>query len=147
MHRKKKIDKLHQHFTFVGMLMILASFFLLGWATPQRIYAAGSGQDMMSLKETVQEVIALTGKATPRVLYLGTATYDEAGPQQTQTQVPSFSNVNAGSLQAFVDAGCPVASLSLAIKNVSTADIRGKLSQADIVLVSGGNTLYARDRW
>lgn len=40
-----------------------------------------------------------------------------------------------------------MANLSLAIKNVSTADIREKLSQADIVLVSGGNTLFARDRW
>ena len=42
-----------------------------------RVYAAGSGHDMFSLKQTAAEVIAMTGKATPIVLYLGTASYDD----------------------------------------------------------------------
>jgi dipeptidase E len=113
-------------------LVLLAAASL---AAPQRkIYAAGSGQDMMSLPETVQEVIALSGKKTPRVLYLGTATYDEEEPQWNQTQ-------------AFLAVGCTVDSLALAVKSPSIADMRLKFSAADIVLVSGGNTLFARDRW
>lgn len=114
--------------------LFLFALLVGSWAAQRRIYAAGSGEDMMSLKETVQEVINLSGKATPHVLYLGTATYDEAGPQRNQTQ-------------AFLNAGCSVDNLNVAVKNMSTADIRSKLSQADIVLVSGGNTLFARDRW
>jgi dipeptidase E len=119
--------------TFSKCLLLLIATTILG-APQRKIYAAGSGQDMMSLPETVQEVIALSGKKNPRVLYLGTATYDEMAPQWNQTQ-------------AFIAAGCSVNSLAVAVRSPSIDQIRATFAAADIVLVSGGNTLFARDRW
>lgn len=70
-------------------------------ASQRKIYAAGSGLDMLSQPDTVQEVIALSGKIAPKVLYLGTATYDEPGAKATQT---------AG----FAASGCAIESLDVA---------------------------------
>ena len=55
-------------------------------AHARRIYAAGSGHNMLGLAATVKEVIALSEKLTPRVLYLGTATYDDPSSMEGQTQ-------------------------------------------------------------
>lgn len=70
-----------------------------------------------------------------RVLYLGTATYDIARFQDKQTA-------------RFRDNGCQVTSLDVALGG-DTIDDDGiaAIEAADIVLVSGGNTLYAVDRW
>jgi len=99
-----------------------------------KIYAAGSGQDMMSLPETVAEIMDLSGVASPHLLYIGTATYDEQAAKDTQTH-------------AFTDAGCSVSTLDLAYANATEQEIESAVAGADIVLVSGGNTLFAVDRW
>ena len=101
-----------------------------------KIYAAGSGLDMLSQPATVAEIIALTGKpaAQVRVLYLGTATYDDAAAQATQTR-------------QFAKQGCAVAALAVAVATPSDAAMRAAVGAADVILVSGGNTLFARDRW
>lgn len=99
-----------------------------------KIYAAGSGLDMLSQPETVAEIIELSGKLNPRLLYLGTATYDDPSAAQTQTA-------------AFLDAGAVVTSLAVAWLSPPLDEMRALFEAADIVLVSGGNTLFARDRW
>eukprot|EP00928_Gymnodinium_smaydae_P026364 TRINITY_DN20735_c0_g1_i1.p1 TRINITY_DN20735_c0_g1~~TRINITY_DN20735_c0_g1_i1.p1 ORF type:complete len:348 (+),score=44.49 TRINITY_DN20735_c0_g1_i1:45-1088(+) len=114
------------------MLFFVAAVDVKG-TTSRKIYAAGSGLDMLSQAETVREIIALSGKKAPRVLYLGTATYDAAGPGKTQTQ-------------SFHDAGCAVSALNVAVESPSVEEMRPLFEKADIVLVSGGNTLYAHDR-
>ena len=43
----------------------------------------------------------------------------------------------------FLAAGCRVTSLPIAISNMSLAHMQALLSEADVVLVSGGNTLFA----
>jgi len=108
--------------------------FVSGSVAITKIYAAGSGGGMISQPATVKEIITLTGKQAPLVLYIGTATYDVFDAQTNQTK-------------AFVDVGCTVNSLHLAIESPSVPEMRAKFALADVVLVSGGNTLFARDRW
>jgi dipeptidase E len=72
----------------------------------------------------------------PTVLYLGTATYDIKQFQTKQTQ-------------CFIDRGCTVEALDVAsttITSLSSDDVQ-KIQIADVIVVSGGNTLYAVDRW
>ena len=72
----------------------------LHFVTALRVYAAGSGHDMFSLPQTAAEVIALTGKTTPSVLYLGTASYDNLAAAEAQ-------------LHGFADSGCAISNLSV----------------------------------
>ena len=87
-----------------------------------KIYAAGSGQNMLSLPETISEIIELSGKKHPHVLYLGTATYDNPSPQKTQTQ-------------SFLDQGCTVAPLEIAVSSPSMEQMRPAFLKADIITV------------
>ena len=81
-------------------------------------------------------VIELSGKeaAGLELLYLGTATYDAPEPRERQTV-------------RFAELGCRVRPLDVATRDPSEAETNEALERADIVLVSGGNTLYAVDRW
>jgi hypothetical protein len=76
----------------------------------------------------------LSGKEQPHVLYIGTASYDAASSQDIQTS-------------AFLAAGCTVESLPVAVRAPAYQDMQLAFSKADIVLVSGGNTLFAVERW
>ena len=101
---------------------------------PMKIYAGGSGEDMLSQPETASEIIALSEKERPNVLYLGTATYDSSDGFAKQTH--QFSKRN-----------CPVASLDVSRSVPNAKDIIKLFDDADIILISGGNTLFAVDRW
>jgi len=101
---------------------------------PMKIYAGGSGEDMLSQPETAVEIIALSQKDRPSVLYLGTATYDSSDGFMKQTH-------------QFSKRKCPVASLDVSKDVPNAKDIIKLFNHADIILVSGGNTLFAVDRW
>ena len=117
------------------MRRVLIAAGLCAVASARRIYAAGSGLDMLSQPDTVNEVIALANSTTPpSVLYIGTATFDEPGAREQQT---------AG----FAARGCAVSSLDVAWLSPATADLEAAFAAADIILISGGNTLFAVDRW
>ena len=130
--------------TVVALVAAVVAALLLyhlaaGWAGSSRgarlkLYAAGSGEDMMSQPETAAEIIELSGKTTPHVLYLGTATYDDPKSQHHQTM-------------RLAERGCTVEALKLVDHSPSASDLDSSFGKADIVLVSGGNTLYAVDRW
>jgi dipeptidase E len=81
-------------------------------------------------------IIALTGKqaANVNVLYLGTATYDLPGPRHRQTA-------------RFVEAGCTVDFLEVVDAAPSLSRMSTAVGNADVIIVSGGNTLFAVDRW
>lgn len=68
---------------------------------------------------------------SPQVLYVGTATYSDATAQSNQTK----------ELAAL---GCTIQNLQLH-ETLETAT--EKFASADIIVVSGGNTLWAVDRW
>ena len=98
----------------------------------------GSGSDGMNHPEIANAVLSLTEKETKpndiHVLYLGTATYDLPGPRERQTQ-------------RFREAGCVVTSLDV-VTNAPTKNAMEQIvSKSDVILVSGGNTLFAVDRW
>lgn len=100
----------------------------------------GSGSDGMNEAEVADQILRLTGKEQPRVLYLGAATYDLPGPRARQTV-------------RFEEAGCMVMSLDLATPKANEADpayqakLAAAVQAADAIVVSGGNTLYAADRF
>jgi dipeptidase E len=94
----------------------------------------GSGSDGMSDPRMAKIILELTGKAASdvTVVYLGTATYDLPAFQKRQTQ-------------CFADMGCTVTSLPLVTTMVpNMAEI---VESADVLVVGGGNTLFAVDRW
>jgi dipeptidase E len=94
----------------------------------------GSGSDGMQRPEVVAKIIQLTRKvpADITVLYLGTATYDLPGPRHNQT----FK------LQ---EAGCKIIDIICGIDDELA--MASKMDSADVILVSGGNTLFAVNFW
>lgn len=101
---------------------------------------AGSGSDAFNEACICSEAVRLTGKTADDkllVVYLGTATYDLDVPRLRQTA-------------RFAEMGCRVVSATVALPSNSlpTSELEALIARdADIVLVSGGNTLYALDRW
>jgi dipeptidase E len=116
------------------LLLVAATFLVEVEGTPRKIYAAGSGIDMFSLPETVGEVIRLSGMAMPHILYIGTATYDDPWPMHEQTN-------------GFAERGCRVSALNVAWLQPSAAELKDSFAAADVIHLSGGNTLFAVDRW
>jgi dipeptidase E len=108
-----------------------------------RAVLVGSGSDGMNEQAVADAILALANTPQPRVLYLGAATYDLPGPRERQTA-------------RFVEAGCFVMSLDLATPKLvrseeEEAEFGAKLVRAveaaGVIVVSGGNTLYAADRF
>eukprot|EP00758_Cryptobia_borreli_P001910 Tbor_TRINITY_DN2632_c0_g1::TRINITY_DN2632_c0_g1_i1::g.17922::m.17922 len=106
---------------------------------------AGSGSDCFNEPNICQKVLELTGKnSNPSdilVAYVGTATYDLLGPFERQTN-------------KFKQMGCRVVSISCADPHITAksnlsiiSTIRDNIANSDVILVSGGNTLYAMARW
>ena len=81
-------------------------------------------------------VIEMTGRhaAGLEVLYLGTATYDADEPRERQ-------------VARFAELGSQIRSLEVATRVPAAGELETAVERADVVLVSGGNTLYAVDRW
>ena len=96
---------------------------------------AGAGSDGLAEPAVADAVIKLTGKSAEdvTVLYLGTATYDLPGPRDRQTA-------------RFRDARCKVVSVDVALKEPPLEEVAAAIAQADAIIFSGGNTLYAVDR-
>lgn len=136
------IRYIKRHHKVVSLLLIAIVLMIIihfkqsiSFSSKLKIYAAGSGEDMMSHPDTAREIIALSGKANPRVLYIGTATYDNTKSEVHQTS-------------RFVEQGCSVTSLKIAHTRIPDSNaIQNLFLHADIILISGGNTLYAVDRW
>lgn len=101
-----------------------------------RAVLGGSGPSIMHLPEIVDAVLKLAGKpAKDCVLcYLGKATYDL--PANRDKQVDGFRS-----------RGVAVEALDVARVSPAPGAVEALLARADIVLVSGGNTLFAVDRW
>ena len=105
-----------------------------------KIVAAGMGNSL-ALPEIRDKVISLTSKSSSpsnvNVVYIGTASYDRQDRYEVQTK-------------GFKDAGCKIFKLN--ISEDETVPNYSKLRQiivtwADVIICSGGNTLYALIRW
>lgn len=94
----------------------------------------GSMKDLITL--TIDKyIVKLTGKKKPHVLLIPTATYDD--PERYEV----IQEVYGKKL------GCTTDVLYLIKKAPSTKEIKAKLQAADIIYVSGGNTLKLMRRW
>lgn len=103
-----------------------------------KLVAAGRGRSMSlpSIAEAVLNLISTT--TTIKLVYLGTATYDKDEPFQIQTaayrDLPNFQVIKLD--------------VSEAVDQIPSEDeIRDTLLSAHAIMVSGGNTLYAVNRW
>lgn len=122
-----------------SIFLIILNNSLSSLNNKRKIYAAGSGLDMLSLPETVKEILELSGiskinENKPNILYIGTATYDNPSPRITQTK-------------GFINEGCSVDSLDISYQEMDKEIMNSMFEKTDIILVSGGNTLFAVDRW
>ena len=95
----------------------------------------GAGRALMGDAAVVAAVLRLVpSKPQIRLVYLGTATYDLAEFREAQTAAYADTCVHVESL----DCAC----------SVPPADaVERALDAADVVMVSGGNTLFALGRW
>ena len=99
---------------------------------------AGAGSDGLNEVEVCKAIIRLTNKEASQVIvaYLGTATYDLPQPQIRQTE-------------KLVAMGCTIKAVQVADPTLKEGipAIKSVLESCDVVVVSGGNTLYAMERW
>ena len=98
---------------------------------------AGAGVAMMGEAAVVDAILTLASKAAPsdvNLVYLGTATYD----------LPKFREKQTA---AFAKRGVKVSTIDVALTAPPEADVASVIGAADVILVSGGNTLFAVDRW
>eukprot|EP01065_Artemidia_motanka_P005970 TRINITY_DN12903_c0_g1_i1.p1 TRINITY_DN12903_c0_g1~~TRINITY_DN12903_c0_g1_i1.p1 ORF type:complete len:337 (+),score=134.92 TRINITY_DN12903_c0_g1_i1:54-1013(+) len=95
---------------------------------------AGAGSDGFSQPGVRDAVLAMIKKEEPKILYVGTATYDLPGPFERQTSL-------------FAQAGCRVSALKLVQEVPTPQEMERQVAGADAIIVSGGNTLFAVDRW
>jgi dipeptidase E len=103
-----------------------------------KIVACGRGRVVQSAA-ALAEVLRLAGKpaSSLNLLYLGTASFEDRGAFEAQT---------AG----FAAAGCSAISqlrLTRPSHTPPDAERRRLVERADVIVVSGGNTLFAVRRW
>ncbi len=101
-----------------------------------KIVAIGGGS--MQERETLaidREIVGLSGKSRPRALFIPTASYDL--PERYEI----FREVYGGAL------GCDTDALYLLNVSPSRRELEEWILSADLIYVSGGNTLKLMRRW
>ena len=124
------------HSILVALTLIAVSRRVVhAWASSMKGVFAGAGSEGLQQRPIAETIIELTGKSAEAVtvLYVGTATYDLSGPRENQTKI-------------LKELGCKIDDL-VCSPNMTLDEIESKVANADVVLVSGGNTLYAMDMW
>ena len=106
-------------------------------AVPQIKIVASGNERGMRLQPIVDKVIELSGVDLPKVLYVGTASFDRTDKFLRQTK-------------AFREMGCEIRRLDVSEKDtVPKIDEMKELvvEWAEVIMCSGGNTLHALLRW
>jgi len=109
-----------------------------------QLVCTGKGSTM-AFPKIVAQVQALAKQISPAVLYLGTPSYDKEDIFNIQTK-------------GFRDANCPITKMDLSEVPASRAtgidmvyptkkEMQKQVDETDVIMVSGGNTLYAIRRW
>jgi dipeptidase E len=106
-------------------------------SVPQIKIVASGNERGMRLQPIVDKVIELSGTDLPKVLYVGTASFDRTDKFLRQTK-------------AFREMGCEIRRLDVSEKDtVPTSEEMKELvtGWAEVIMCSGGNTLHALLRW
>lgn len=101
----------------------------------QKIIAIGGGS--IKKNETLsidQEIVRISGKANPKLLFIPTASLDDVGYIKVMQD-------------HFIKLGCTVDSLCLITQKPAYEEIKTKIANADIIYVGGGNTLRMMNLW
>jgi dipeptidase E len=101
----------------------------------QKIIAIGGGD--IRKNETLlidQEIVLISGKKNPKLLFIPTASLDDAGYIQIIHD-------------HFTKLGCTVETLCLVTQKPDLEEIKTKIVNADIIYVGGGNTLRMMNLW
>ncbi len=85
-------------------------------------------------KEIDEEIVRLSNKRNPKLLFIGTASLDN-------NEYYLFIK------RAFENLGCIVSNLKLHKDNQNKADIEEKILNTDIIYIGGGNTRYMLKKW
>lgn len=105
-----------------------------------RIVAAGRGRsmNMPPIMNAVLDLVPRKQQSDINMVYLGTASYDKSDVFHAQTsEYQKIANCRLTKLD-----------VSEAVEQIpSEYVIRSMLLSADVIMVSGGNTLYAMNRW
>ena len=97
--------------------------------------SGSSGMQSPVIAAAIMELVPLKSRENPNALYIGTATYDLPEPRIKQTK-------------ALEAAGCIIDDLCCSdVNDSSLQEIETKIAWADIIVVSGGNTLFMVDTW
>lgn len=98
-----------------------------------RIVAIGGGT-LEGTKPLNEYALSLTGKDKPKVLFIPTASRDDA------KYISVFK-------ENFTELGCEVETLEIIKQKYSDSDIDKHLDWMDMVYVGGGNSVYMMNRW
>jgi len=104
---------------------------------PQIKIVASGNERGMRLQPIVDKVVELSGSDLPKVLYIGTASFDRTDKFLRQTE-------------AFREMGCEIKRLDVSEKDtVPTMEVMKEMvvEWAEVIMCSGGNTLHALLRW
>ena len=106
-------------------------------AVPQIKIVASGNERGMRLQPIVDKVVELAGTGLPKVLYIGTASFDRTDKFLRQTQ-------------AFREMGCEIKRLDVSEEHTvpSMEEMKRMVVEwAEVIMCSGGNTLHALLRW
>eukprot|EP01041_Mallomonas_annulata_P003170 gene3170-6253_t len=127
------ISRVNANVESLVMYVIILFYINLNIAPVACLKLVAGGNGIVSQMPPIRkEIIKLSGKNKPFVVYLGTASYESSYLFELQT---------AG----FVEDGCQVHHLRLN-KHTNIHEIPNLINSADIIVVSAGNTLFAMKR-
>lgn len=98
-----------------------------------RIIAISSG-DLQSTAPINEYAVKLVKGNTKKLLFISTASHDAEGYIESMTQV-------------FGELGCQVRALKLTTGSYTPEEIKEMVSQADIIYVGGGDTIFMMNIW
>ena len=85
-------------------------------------------------KEIDEEIVKMAGKSCPKVLFVGTASFDKSSHYEAFRKV-------------YEKLGCVVTDLKLCESCLSEAEMRERVFGADVVYIDGGKTEFMLERW
>jgi len=100
-----------------------------------RLVAIGGGT-YEEIDGIAAEIVKMSGKAVPNVLFIGTALRDSTNPLTSCKK--TFKRVCPG---------CIVKKLSIVRTSYTEAEMDALLAWADIIFVGGGDTVYMLEEW